>query len=50
MTKDRHPVPVRLMPRADKNSTNKLLDQCGDRLLSGRYRCDEQNGIRYRTV
>lgn len=50
MCAERHSMPVRLNLRPGQNGTKKLVDKYGDRLVSVRYRYDEQNGRRYKTV
>ena len=50
MASDRHRLPVRLILRPGQNGTKKLLEKYGDRLVSVRYRYDEEQGKRYKTV
>lgn len=50
MTAESHRLPVRLILRPGQNGRKKLLEKYGDRLVSVRYRYDEENGIRYKTV
>ena len=49
MASDRHRLPVRLILRPGQNGTEKLQQKYGDRLVSVRYRYDEEKGIRYKT-
>jgi len=50
MPPERCRTPVRLILRPGQNGTKRLLEKYGDRLVSVRYRYDEEQGMRYKTV
>jgi len=50
MADERDRLGVRLRLPAGRDGTKKLTKKYGDRLICVRYRYDEQNGKRYKTV